>query len=72
MFVIFRRAKVFCTLTQIKDDSYRKYVERERGELDRERERERRKGERTGKAPSRCYVPVTTEREIKREHESEI
>ena len=40
------------------------------------RERERRKGERegerTGKAPSRCYVPGTTERKIKREYEREV
>ena len=32
-------------------------------EREREREREEREGERTGKAPSRCYVPETTDLE---------
>ena len=39
---------------------------------EREREEREREGERTGKAPSRCYFPGTTEREIKIEYEREI
>ena len=43
----------------------RREGEKKRGEV--EREKKGRKGERTGKAPSRSYVPGMTEREIKKE-----